>query len=845
MQRLQIRSISLAALVLAISISAPPLEAAAPSYVFTGAQTISGLTTWAEHLATVDYDHDGKLDLVGVLRDDATSARELYWWRGAGDGTFGVGTSLSMSGATDVDVADLNGDGLPDLFGGLVREAWTTPFRIWVRLGSPTGFQLPIYNGVATLPSTVRAATLDSDDKPDVVVANATGFALLKGVGNGTFYTTTTQSIDLADFANGITTGDFDGDGITDVAVSERSSLQLAIFFRQSDGTLSRPLTLPTGSYPGEPEAADFNEDGLADLVSANWETGTIDVFLTRRYRDGAQRFTLAANKPGTHGGGASALRVIDLNRDGHVDIVCGGVNNPVVLVYLGLGDGSFAAPSVWETGDSSFAFAVGDFNGDSLLDLASGGYGQILVALGSFTSQMTAYTESPVISLGQPAPLRASIAGISKATDLPRGTVTFKEGETTLGVVDVGSSGVASLQHDGLPLGAHTITATFSGSAGLDGRTATFEQKVSSATTSTTLVLPSHTISYGSPLTFTISIESAGTATSSYCILSVDGVESEVWSARPVTLNLSMGQHQLHVRSLGTTWDPPSESTVETVTVVRAIPEMVKAGGSTFVAGGDIDFRIIVSGSRAGMPTPTGTIDLRADDRGWAVGALSAGSLDFRGSTARGIYHVVAKYGGDANYAPASLSFRVAVVPNFNVAIEAHSFHGRVTVDAVVPQNASALQLQRSTDRVSWTAVPEWTVGGDDPSPLNAGVPYYYRLTCMVDGIVQTSNLDVATIFTDDPLVPGETRIKRIHFDELRTAINALRGLAALPPFDFDPSYQREEVRLDHVLSMQTPVAEVRSRLGMGPFTPTDFGTITNLTIKALHIEELRDGVR
>jgi hypothetical protein len=152
---------------------------------------------------------------------------------------------------------------------------------------------------------------------------------------------------------------------------------------------------------------------------------------------------------------------------------------------------------------------------------------------------------------------------------------------------------------------------------------------------------------------------------------------------------------------------------------------------------------------------------------------------------------------------------------------------------------------FRRMSGTATWFVVSGWSIAAEfDPGTVTRGVAYDYRLDTTVGGITQSSNIDSAMLFTDDPLVVGTTVVKRVHFDELRTAINALRASAALAPFDFDGTYASPTIRASHVTTMRTAINEARSALGMLTVTFTD-PSLTGVTIKAAHIRELRDAAR
>ena len=98
---------------------------------------------------------------------------------------------------------------------------------------------------------------------------------------------------------------------------------------------------------------------------------------------------------------------------------------------------------------------------------------------------------------------------------------------------------------------------------------------------------------------------------------------------------------------------------------------------------------------------------------------------------------------------------------------------------------------------------------------------------------------------FTDDPIAPGVTPIKAVHFLELRTRIDALRVGAGLPRFGWtDPVLRMGvmPVRLAHLLELRTAVAEAYTAAGRSAPSWTDAAPAGGVTsIRAAHLMELR----
>src|ERR1700687_6474064 len=108
-----------------------------------------------------------------------------------------------------------------------------------------------------------------------------------------------------------MTAGDFNNDGILDLAVANRDSNDVSRLLGRGDGTFEPERRLPAGAGPRWIAAADFNGDGNTDLVVANFDSQDISVILGRG--DGTFRSALNV----VTGGSATSLTVGDFNNDG------------------------------------------------------------------------------------------------------------------------------------------------------------------------------------------------------------------------------------------------------------------------------------------------------------------------------------------------------------------------------------------------------------------------------------------------------------------------------------------------------------------------------------------------
>ena len=134
--------------------------------------------------------------------------------------------------------------------------------------------------------------------------------------------------------------------------------------------------------------------------------------------------------------------------------------------------------------------------------------------------------------------------------------------------------------------------------------------------------------------------------------------------------------------------------------------------------------------------------------------------------------------------------------------------------------------------------------------SAVSAGGAYAYKVRAF-DSSARPSPLsapDAATamLFTNDPLGAAVTVVKSVHVSELRQAVNALRAAAGLGAASFtDPSLGAgTPVKAAHLLELRSALVPARASLGLTASTFTD-ASLVGMTVKALHVQELRSGVK
>ncbi len=191
----------------------------------------------------------------------------------------------------------------------------------------------------------------------------------------------------------GIAIGDFNEDGIQDFVTAEYNSSDIAVRLGDGIGGFSSGINLSSGTNTIAVVVGDFNNDGHQDIASAVFGSSLVST----RLGNGTGGF----GSPGSIsvGSGPNYLALGDFNSDGNVDIACSNQNSNTVSIRLGNGTGTFSGSTEVSVGSSPRCVLVTDFNLDGKADIAAANFSSntVSIRLGNGTGAFSGTTNVTV----------------------------------------------------------------------------------------------------------------------------------------------------------------------------------------------------------------------------------------------------------------------------------------------------------------------------------------------------------------------------------------------------------------------------------------------------------------
>ena len=216
------------------------------------------------------------------------------------------------------------------------------------------------------------------------------------------------------------------------------------------------------------------------------------------------------------------------------VSAVAPGAGMPTGTITFSEGSTTLGTATVDSTGTASFttsALAVGmhtittSYAGDSNFNTSTSSLSQIVNKLAPTVTLSSSANPSV---FGQSVAVTATLSAVAPGAGTLTGAVTFSDGATTLGSVNL-ANGQASFTLPALAIGSHPITASYAGDGNFNSSSSTLAQTVNKAPTATTLSSSANpsTISQSVTFTATVSVVAPGTGTPTGSVTFNDGTNA------------------------------------------------------------------------------------------------------------------------------------------------------------------------------------------------------------------------------------------------------------------------------------------------------------------------------
>ncbi|RSL17574.1 VCBS repeat protein [Edaphobacter aggregans] len=739
---------------------------------FQAANIVLATPQKVHDIVVADFNGDGNDDIAYAV--STTGLSTVYFAAGNGDGTFQTPVVAATNVGEFLTMGDLNADNKQDIVSATITQpsGHYVGYSMYVLMGNGDGTFKPAVSYLADYPSDPHIADVNGDGKPDVIAGGSFGALVFLGNGDGTFQNYTEPVIGGFGLTYAVNAGDFNNDGNADLIGTDAQSPHAAVALSQvqqgaSAAALAGVAVFPLGSGTHNVDAS-YSGDGIYSpnvsstiplLAAPTPTTLTLAVQPASATVPG-QSVTLTATLspytvgPPTTTTDGETVKFYNGNALLGSGTLSGGVatytttalpagtdtlkaiypatgdknylsstSNTVNMTVTGIVVSSSVNPSTYlqnvtftatvatgDTGNVMFMDGTtslgtqaisgttatlslstlsvnshnitGVYNGDGSHSPATS---PVLVQVVNKATPTVTVSTSGASSYGDSVTITATI--VAGAT----GTVTFTSGGVTLGSASLNGSGVASITTSVLPVGSDSITASYPGDGNYTQANGSVTQTVGQKAVSPTLTSSANPSKQGSSVTFTDTLPTGATGTVAFSSngTSLGTIAVNNGVATVSTSTLPVGSDAIvAVYSGDTNYSTATSNLPQTVN--KATPSMTAttSGASTYGASVTLT-ATLTGGAGAGV---TGSVAFTDGALALGTGTVSAAGIATISTTAlpTGSSTITATYSGDANNAGTTATVAQVVstaTTTVNVAATGAGAYGAtVTITATLP---------------------------------------------------------------------------------------------------------------------------------------------------------------
>lgn len=316
----------------------------------------------AHSIATGDFNNDGHVDLAIA----ANNSINILLGNSTGNFTYGNTIPLGMLPMPISNLTALHFDNNSNL-----DLAFSNNSALYYLSGDGLGgFTTNNVSGIGcSLPGSIYADYLNNDQDIDIMVGSNCNpsFYSYYGDGNGSVISSTfANAPSSSPFVNSILSHDVNLDGLKEIIAAHRNLGSIGVFAGSATNTYTNITTYTIQGGPIVVRKGDLNNDGFIDLVTLNTFTAGYSVLLGTASATFMPAITTSLTSTAKH------LEIADFDLDGSIDMAISfDEASDHIKIYKGLGNGTFAAPTVsLSVGNDPARFAAIDVNNDAKTDI-------------------------------------------------------------------------------------------------------------------------------------------------------------------------------------------------------------------------------------------------------------------------------------------------------------------------------------------------------------------------------------------------------------------------------------------------------------------------------------------
>jgi hypothetical protein len=246
------------------------------------------------------------------------------------------------------------------------------------------GLSFPTDTADGPFPLNIVTGDFNHDGIPDLAIANpgSGSIGVLLGNGDGTFQAPMPVEVE-GWYPYFVATADVNGDGYLDLEAcattdDEGGAVVVALAHNDNSGTFAAPTFNYTPGYPQTVAFGDLNGDSKLDMAVTEID-GTYEGDVSIALGNGNGTFGDFTDYPASASAGGlgqswpGTIQMLDMNGDGNLDLVYLNTDYGTLAVALGNGDGTIAPPTEFPTAEYSWGMSLADVNNDGATDVVVG----------------------------------------------------------------------------------------------------------------------------------------------------------------------------------------------------------------------------------------------------------------------------------------------------------------------------------------------------------------------------------------------------------------------------------------------------------------------------------------